>query len=127
MGLEARHRSRDITATLSGNGKVLRGIAATVVATCVCCALVAGQRACRRQQADHLLHAFSTQLDAETHWMQGDRGRPVRAPYVDRVVTERVPGATAGACKAVHGTDASEDFARCRSGYDVTRLVREYR
>lgn len=102
-------------------------IALTGVVFILCFALVLGYQGYRRQQASHVLRAFTTQLDAETEWMEHSVGRPDRHLYVDRVVTEHVPGGSLAACKAKAGAEINERFARCRSGYRVTRIVREYR
>lgn len=80
----------------------------------------------RRQQDSHMLHAFTSQLDAETEWMQRSAGTTVRGAYVDRVVTEHVPGGSVASCKARAGRDSNKSLSRCRSGFEVTRIVREY-
>lgn len=108
-------------------GGARRAIVVTWVLLLVVLALGLGFREYRQQQEVHVLHSFTSQLDAETEWMQRSAGTAVRRPYVDRVVTERVAGGSLAACKARTGRDTDESLSRCRSGYDVTRIVREYR
>lgn len=85
-----------------------------------------GFREYRQQQVLHVLHFFTKQLDAETEWMHRPIGTVTRGPYVDRVVTEHVPGGSLASCKARTRRDSSESLSRCRAGYEDTRIVREY-
>jgi len=116
-----------IEAVGSSYKEVRNAIAVSVLLLIVCLALALGYQEYRRQQAFHLLHAFSAQLDAESAWMERGSGSPARQPYVDRIVTEHIPGASAAACRARIGARIDARYEQCRSGYDVTRIVREPR
>lgn len=107
-------------------GQARRAIVVTSLLLLGCLGLGLGFREYRQQQDLHVLRSFTKQMDAETEWMQRSTATITRGPYVDRIVTEHVPGDSLASCKARTRRDSGQSLSRCRAGYEVTRIVRDY-
>lgn len=125
MEFEPRPRRRTVDHDEPWYNEPLHVVGVAVVVFAICFALVLAYQEYQKQQAIRELRLLTRQLNSQTEQMTRSLQQAVRPAYIDRIVKEHIPGRSLEACKAETGGEINERFARCRSGYSVTRTVRE--